>query len=298
MNNSEIIVRRSNDPFKRVKVHAIEDTRLSHKAVGLLARLLVKPEKWTISMVNLQKTYKGGRDLVRSAMKELKDCGYAELIYLHDENGNISGSRWVVTDTPMNGTEPELPTGLDKARDGKPVPRDPRETDFPTVGFYDGRVNRRPENPSINNINNIDKRQSEKTTGSNARVRACENKSETPNTEPEKFKPRQELSPSEMAEWFKAKIIADGNGYFGSQVATLRSEFKTDVFPIIKDVLNSYAENDQWANLMVPTPGQATTRYINKVLARAKTFLKHRAKDGNRDRVGEAAPAGYDRQLA
>lgn len=116
--------------------------------------------------------------------------------------------------------------------------------------------------------------------------------------ERENFKPRKELTPDQMAEWFKRKIITDGDGYFGSQVATLRSEFKTDVFPIIKDVLNSYAENDQWANLMVPTPGQNTTRYINKVLARAKTFLKHRAKDASRDRGGEASPGTYDRQLA
>lgn len=114
-NATKLQVKKRSNPYRMLDVRAIEDTRLSNKAVGLLARLLVKPTNWQINMNHLAKTYPDGEKALRNAMKELQQFGYAKLETIYDfEQKKAVGKRWTVTDWPEKEELRKLPKGLDK----------------------------------------------------------------------------------------------------------------------------------------------------------------------------------------
>lgn len=66
---------------------ALRDKRLSLSAVGLLLNILSLPRDWNFTMSGFAKARGLGIETVRSAMRELLDCGYAERMYRYHAHG-------------------------------------------------------------------------------------------------------------------------------------------------------------------------------------------------------------------
>jgi len=78
---------------------AVEDSRLSWKARGLLAYLLSRPDGWHTDSVRLADVGPDGRDAIRSGLTELERAGYLRRIRTQVDRG-----QWVthceITDDP------------------------------------------------------------------------------------------------------------------------------------------------------------------------------------------------------
>lgn len=88
------IARREN-PYVQIDHRVLEDERLSWRAKGLLAYLLSKPVDWQIVSEDLLKKSTDGRESIQSAMRELRDCGYATLEVMK-EGTLLRGKKWHV----------------------------------------------------------------------------------------------------------------------------------------------------------------------------------------------------------
>lgn len=75
------------------------DTRLSMKALGLLVRLLSRPDNWNTNSESLAREFGVGRDQIRTVMNELSDFGYLQLVKKQDAAGHWN-STWYVYDEP------------------------------------------------------------------------------------------------------------------------------------------------------------------------------------------------------
>lgn len=62
--------------FVRLDSRAVNDTRLSYRARGVLAWLLEKPDDWTVNAEAISAKGKEGRDAIRTALGELEQAGY------------------------------------------------------------------------------------------------------------------------------------------------------------------------------------------------------------------------------
>lgn len=76
------------------------DTRISFKAKGILAYLLSKPDDWTVRMEDLVNQGPDGKAAIKTAMRELRDAGYAELKTIHVD-GKARGKTWEIADRPI-----------------------------------------------------------------------------------------------------------------------------------------------------------------------------------------------------
>ena len=108
---TNIILRQKiDDPFSRVPHAILNNPTLSWKAKGLLAYLVGRPADWTINTQDLINRSSDGEVSVRSALKELRDQGYAAL-ERHTEAGKVVGWNWVVSDQPIftpDGGKPDV----------------------------------------------------------------------------------------------------------------------------------------------------------------------------------------------
>src|SRR5690554_205710 len=80
-NNSKTIVRtikNRNNPYVVINKSIFNDKRLSWKAKGLMGYFLSKPDDWKITISDLIKQSKDGRDSVYSGLAELKKYGYLQ----------------------------------------------------------------------------------------------------------------------------------------------------------------------------------------------------------------------------
>jgi len=66
------------DQFTQIPNAWLRDSRLSLKAIGLLAQLLSHSPGWSVSIAQLARANDCGLDLIRNAVKELEGCGYLE----------------------------------------------------------------------------------------------------------------------------------------------------------------------------------------------------------------------------
>lgn len=64
--------------FAQVHNLAMEDSRLSLKAKGLLAYLNSKPSDWDFSSYRIALETKDGKDSIKAALRELDELGYIE----------------------------------------------------------------------------------------------------------------------------------------------------------------------------------------------------------------------------
>jgi hypothetical protein len=90
------------------------DERLSMRSLGLLVRLLSRPDNWTTNSEKLAREFGVGREQMRATINELAAAGYMSLNRQQDVSGRWS-SHWIVFDEP-NDAEP---------KSGEPEPGNP-----------------------------------------------------------------------------------------------------------------------------------------------------------------------------
>lgn len=77
------------------------DQALTPRALGVLVRILVKPDNWRTTASDLAAEWGVGRDYMQSAMREIAEAGYLRLIKAQDAAGRWS-SQWEVHETPVS----------------------------------------------------------------------------------------------------------------------------------------------------------------------------------------------------
>ena len=87
---------------------AVEDTRLSWAARGLLAYLLSRPDDWRVLINDLRKRGDLGRDGIYKLLRELREAGYVRFSRSRDQQGRIRGGTYLVQEIP-GSPHPDLP---------------------------------------------------------------------------------------------------------------------------------------------------------------------------------------------
>jgi len=102
--------------FVIVDQAAVEDTRLSWAARGLLAYLLSRPDDWKVLVNDLKKRGDLGRDGVYALLRELRQAGYVRFERNRDAQGRMRGGTYIVSEIP-HPASPDV---------GAPAPAAPR----------------------------------------------------------------------------------------------------------------------------------------------------------------------------
>ena len=97
---------------------ALQDPRLSYRAVGILVAVLSRPLDWRTSAEQLARERPGaeGRDAIRTALRELETAGYLVRTRVRDDLGRIR-TGWDLSDTPLR----EASQSAGHTDDGKPA---------------------------------------------------------------------------------------------------------------------------------------------------------------------------------
>lgn len=86
--------------FVIVDQAAVEDTRLSWAARGLLAYLLSRPDDWKVLVNDLKKRGNLGRDGTYTLLRELRLAGYVRFERNRDAQGRMRGGTYIVSEVP------------------------------------------------------------------------------------------------------------------------------------------------------------------------------------------------------
>lgn len=93
---------------------ALDDERLSLKAVGLLVYMLRLPDDWDFTLEWLEKKHKDGLSSIRSAMKELEEAGYVTRgNQKRGQGGTFQGSDYVIREDPDTDQPDTVSTACD-----------------------------------------------------------------------------------------------------------------------------------------------------------------------------------------
>jgi hypothetical protein len=102
------IIRRSlnyEGHFTQIPNAWLRDQRLSLRAKGLLGQLLTHSQGWSVSIKSLAQKNGCGRDAIRSAVRELEECGYLTRQQERQAGGEFGETVWFtsepMTDLPM-----------------------------------------------------------------------------------------------------------------------------------------------------------------------------------------------------
>lgn len=117
--------------YGTLPIRYYDDLNLSPKAWGILGKIFLlksRNENWKISVNGLATQIKGGRDLVKSTVKELKDNGYLHIMQGRTENGSFGTTKWYIFESPDDNPfflkaddmpESENPTTVENTVGGK-----------------------------------------------------------------------------------------------------------------------------------------------------------------------------------
>ena len=119
------MIRRSAITGDRVAVlqrAALQDARLSFRALGILCYVLSRPPDWRTSAEQLSRERKEGRDAIRSALRELEACGYLRRYNTRDDKGRFHKC-WDLSDEPQPTAvqDPEIDVSAGQTDDGFPA---------------------------------------------------------------------------------------------------------------------------------------------------------------------------------
>lgn len=109
--------------FVVIDQSAIEDSRLSWAARGLLGYLLSRPDDWRVLVGDLRKRGDLGRDGIYRLLKELRATGYMRFERSRDKHGRIRGGRYIVQEI-AGSPDPDLPD-MAKPNLATPTPANP-----------------------------------------------------------------------------------------------------------------------------------------------------------------------------
>jgi len=97
--------------FVIVDQAAVEDTRLSWAARGLLAYLLSRPDDWKVLVNDLKKRGNLGRDGIYGLLRELRSTGYVRFERNRDAQGRMRGGTYIVSEVPApHSASPDVDT--------------------------------------------------------------------------------------------------------------------------------------------------------------------------------------------
>lgn len=128
---AEIEVVSAVNRYGTLPIRYYDDLNLSPKAWGILGKIFLlksRNENWKISVNGLATQIKGGRDLVKSTVKELKDNGYLHIMQVRNENGSFGTTKWYIFESPDDNPfflkaddmpESENPTTVENTVGGK-----------------------------------------------------------------------------------------------------------------------------------------------------------------------------------
>ena len=128
---AEIEVVSAVNRYGTLPIRYYDDLNLSPKAWGILGKIFLlksRNENWKISVNGLATQIKGGRDLVKSTVKELKDNGYLHIMQGRNENGSFGTTKWYIFESPEDNPfflkaddmpESENPTTVENTAGGK-----------------------------------------------------------------------------------------------------------------------------------------------------------------------------------
>jgi hypothetical protein len=121
--NNTIVRAARRKRFVIIDQRAIEDTRLSWAARGLLGYLLSRPDDWKVLVNDLRKRGDLGRDGIYRLLRELRDVGYMRFERKRDQHGRIRGGTYFVQEI-ATAPQPDLPdmVGPDTAEPGPANP--------------------------------------------------------------------------------------------------------------------------------------------------------------------------------
>lgn len=94
------------DKFTVVSNAALEDSRLSFRAKGILVFILSKPDKWQVSERHLAEQGPDGRSAVATALTELANAGYLRRTRTRQPDGTFAWES-MIFDEPQPTNEPE-----------------------------------------------------------------------------------------------------------------------------------------------------------------------------------------------
>lgn len=96
-----IRVKQRKEPYVIISRKAVEDTRLSWAARGVLGFLLAKPNDWEVRVDNLQRCGDLKRDAIYKLLKELQKYGYMYREQSRDARGCLSRAIYTVFEEPQ-----------------------------------------------------------------------------------------------------------------------------------------------------------------------------------------------------
>jgi hypothetical protein len=94
--------------FVQIPNEWMRDTRLSRRARGLLAEIMTHSEGWTLTLESLVERGTEGRDALRSAIKELEDCGYLRRNRVRDDQGRLGGIDYILQEPDTYVGKPDV----------------------------------------------------------------------------------------------------------------------------------------------------------------------------------------------
>jgi hypothetical protein len=89
-------------PYFLLNRAAVDDDRLSWKAVGLHTYLMSKPDNWTIREEDLINRHTDGHASIRSGLKELKKFGYIKTIPVRENNRIVHWETTIYESVPTD----------------------------------------------------------------------------------------------------------------------------------------------------------------------------------------------------
>ena len=87
--------------FLRVMNSAVQDTRISCEACGLLVRMLSLPDDWSFSAEGLSTLFSMSVKTIRRLVKELRAAGYVNFEQKRNERGFFEASEWLIYEVPI-----------------------------------------------------------------------------------------------------------------------------------------------------------------------------------------------------
>ncbi len=109
--------------FVIIDQHAVEDSRLSWAARGLLGYLLSRPDDWKVIVNDLRKRGNLGRDGIYRLLRELRDAGYVRYVPSRDRHGRLRGGTYFVQEVATS-PHPDIPDTVEPDT-AEPYPEKP-----------------------------------------------------------------------------------------------------------------------------------------------------------------------------
>ncbi|MFI1400697.1 hypothetical protein [Streptomyces sp. NPDC020681] len=100
------------DHFTRIANALFRDTRISFKAKGIFGLISTHRDGWRVSIGELTRSGRDGRDAVSAGLRELEQFGYLRRERVRQGDGTLGETAYVITDVPTcasGRTEQEAP---------------------------------------------------------------------------------------------------------------------------------------------------------------------------------------------